>query len=276
MDSPRPVSISWRHPPLCVHDTFSLHTLDVLTHILKGFDYGELSSALIRRSEADVRRLLSQSRDHVLERGHHRHTPLHLSVCWPLGLRILFELANDTCVSIIDATDSAGHTPLQHAIYWANAESVALLLEQNATVSLEDTSVYVPFLDVERTRSKRRETYDLLTRVLVDRRTEMLRYALEHLPESELVRLNLRNMTFLRDTAFEVVGSFKRNLVRPPAIFKNIRPGSLYHARYMDDILAEALFNAGFDNIDSFWNGYTPLMIVDNFSFRRYSISNFA
>ncbi|KAF5497017.1 hypothetical protein CGCS363_v008060 [Colletotrichum siamense] len=236
------------------------------------FDYGELSSALIRRSEVEVRQLLGQSSEYMFERGHHEQTPLHISVYWPQGLAILFELAKDACASLIDATDSAGHTPLQYAIYWANTESVALFLEQNATVNLEDTSVYVPFLDVERTRERRKGTYDLLTRVLVDRRTEMLRHALEHLPESELIRLDLRNMTFLKDTAFEVVESFKLNLVRTPAIFENVRPGSLYHARYMDDILAEALFNAGFDSIDSFWNGYTPLMIVDNFSFRRYEI----
>ncbi|KAH0430481.1 hypothetical protein CcaCcLH18_07758 [Colletotrichum camelliae] len=244
------------------------------------FDYGELSSALIRRSEVDVRQLLGQSLEYMFERGHHKQTPLHISVYWPQGLAILLELAKDACASVIDATDSAGHTPLHYAIYWANAESVTLLLEQNATIDLENTSVYVPFLDVEHARARRKETYHLLTRVLVDRRTEMLRYALEHLPESELVRLNLRNMTFLKDTAFEVVESLKLNLVRLPAIFENVRPGSLYHARFMDDILAEAFFNVGFDNIDSLWNGYTPLMIVDNRSFRRclfqQSISNFA
>ncbi|KAL3304133.1 Ankyrin repeat protein [Colletotrichum asianum] len=224
------------------------------------FDYGELSSALIRRSEADVRRLLSQSRDHVLERGHHRHTPLHLSVCWPLGLRILFELANDTCVSIIDATDSAGLTPLKYAINWSQFESVAILLEHNSAINLEDISSYAPRF-VKRTKPEDKKICDLLAATLVARRTDMLQYALKHLPESEVAGFDLRKMSFLKENAYEVGQSLKSKTACLPASFKDVGPGSIYHQPFMGDLLAEALFEVGFESVDLRWNDCTPLMI---------------
>lgn len=240
------------------------------THIIKGFDYGELSSALIRRSEGDVRRLLGHSMEYIFEKGHHGQTPLHVSAYWPRGLAILFELANDACTSIIDATDSAGYTPLQFAIKWPNVESVAFLMKQNATIDLENMSVFIPQIDINHARPQWKGVCGLLTMALVPRRTEMLHYALENLPESEVVRLNLRNMKYLKDVAFEVRKSFKLYFGQPPAIFENVRPGSFYHGRYMDPILAQALLDAGFDNTDSLWKGYTPLMITPSRGLRHY------
>ncbi|KAF4814479.1 hypothetical protein CGCSCA5_v007872 [Colletotrichum siamense] len=196
-----------------------------LGDIWEGFEYGELSSALIRRSKSDVRRLLGQSVEYIFERGHGQQTPLHVATWWPQGLEILFELANEACVSILHATDDLGLTPLQYAISWPQPKSVALLLKENATLDFEDSSAYSPGNFAGDLRQHNKEVCRLLVAALLDRRTKMLQYALEHLPESEVVRFDLRNRSFLNGIAFEVGESIKLHTTRLPEIFKDVRPG---------------------------------------------------
>lgn len=216
---------------------------------------------MIQRSEANVRHLLGQSAEYIFEKGHGQQTPLHVATWWPPGLEILFELANEACVSILDATDNLGLTPLQYAISWPQPKSVALLLKENATLDFEDSSAYSPGNFAGDLGQHNKEVCRLLVAALLDRRTKMLQYALEHLPESEVVRFDLRNTSFLNGIAFEVGESIKLHTTRLPEIFKDVRPGSIYHWRYMGGILAETLFEAGFDDVHSRWNGCTPLMI---------------
>ncbi|EQB53193.1 hypothetical protein CGLO_07114 [Colletotrichum gloeosporioides Cg-14] len=170
-------------------------------------------------------------------------------------------MANEACASIIDAKDASGLTALQCAIYWPQVESVAFLMKQNATIHLEVPSTYVPYRTFDRTGIQHREVSNLLAAILVGHRTEMLQFAVENLPESEVVRLGLQNMTFLKETAFEVVESLKSLAVRLPEFYDHVVPGSIYHCPMMDDTLAKALFEAGFDSTDASYHGYTPLMI---------------
>lgn len=199
--------------------------------------------------------------EYVFEKGHHEQTPLHVSVFWPAGLTVLFEMANEACASIIDEKDASGLTVLQCAICWPQVESVAFLMKQNATIHLEIPSTYVPYRTFDRTGIQHREVSNLLAAILVGHRTEMLQFAVENLPESEVVRLGLQNMTFLKDTAFEVVESLKSLAVRLPELYAHVAPGSICHCLMMDDTLSEALFEAGFDSTDASYHGYTPLMI---------------
>ncbi|KAF4886425.1 hypothetical protein CGCF415_v002540 [Colletotrichum fructicola] len=138
-----------------------------------------------------------------------------------------------------------------------------MLLEKNATADLEDMSTYTTYDEASYGHYKLhdKEVCKVLVAALVDRRTKMLQYALEHLPESEVARFDLRNMSFLKETAFEVGESLKSCTAWVPADFVKVRPGSVYHSPFMTYILAEAMFQAGFHNTDSSWNGCTPLMM---------------
>ncbi|KAF4809396.1 hypothetical protein CGCTS75_v014768 [Colletotrichum tropicale] len=236
--------------------------------VLHCFDYGNLSSALIRGSETDVRRLLGQSTDYILEKGHQGQTPLHISAGWPLGLNILFELAGDACRSIINVVESTGIAPIDCAIHLHQAESIVILLKNNAAIDLEDPSVYLPTVWNGHARRQTKEVCDLLAVTLADRRKRLLHFALDQLPKSELVRLDLWNISMLQCNAFEVVQAMKSNGIQPLAVCGKVQRGSIYHSSFMDDTLTESLYEAGFDVVDLCWNGYTPLMIhrFDNLS----------
>ncbi|KAF5520111.1 hypothetical protein CGCA056_v008644 [Colletotrichum aenigma] len=189
------------------------------------FEYGELSSALIRRSEADVRRLLGQSSDYIYERGHQGQTPLHISAGWPQGLNILFELAGDLCRSIINTVESTGIAPINCAIHLHQTESIIILLKHGAAIDLEDTSVYFPTNRDGETDPQTKEVCDLLAATLANRRKELLQYALMQLAESDVVRFDLRDISMLQHNAFEVVETMKSKGIQLPVMCGSVRQG---------------------------------------------------
>ncbi|KAL0932910.1 uncharacterized protein CTRU02_211873 [Colletotrichum truncatum] len=197
----------------------------------------------------------------MFETGRYGQTPLHVAIFWPRGLELLFELAEDACHDIIDALDSTETSAITYAITLQQAESVTILLKKHATIDLENTACFFGHKFSNYLNAQSREVCEVLSKELAKRRTEMLHYALEHLPEKQATRLGLANMAMLQENAFDVVTELKNYGVPIPRQYKLIRRGSIYHTAFMSVNLAEALFESGFTNIDSIVDGYTPLMV---------------
>ncbi|WQF89797.1 Putative ankyrin repeat-containing domain superfamily [Colletotrichum destructivum] len=224
------------------------------------FEYGALFQALIQKSESDVRRLLLSSTDLVFERGHDNQTPLHVAVCWPRGLRLLFELVGLACDSIIDVPDSYGHSAIEFAIFLNQAESVRILLDHSAAVGLEDASLFIHSWMID--RIELRDVFGVLSNELGCRRKQLLSIALEHLPDTSISKLGLRSVSVIQNNAAEVINHLKLQLVDIPQFYQGARPGTVYHSPVMPVNLAESLFQAGFTEVDFLVDGYSPLMII--------------
>ncbi|UQC84391.1 uncharacterized protein CLUP02_09888 [Colletotrichum lupini] len=117
-----------------IYQCFSWH--------LDGFDYGALSSALFEKSEPALRRILMASSSIMIERCHNDQTPLHVAAYWPRGLQLLFELAGDACRQIIDLEDASQLTAIHSAVLLHQVDSVKLLLEQGASIDLENSAIF--------------------------------------------------------------------------------------------------------------------------------------
>ncbi|KAF4900976.1 hypothetical protein CGCF415_v009888 [Colletotrichum fructicola] len=235
---------------------------DLSNSLEEAFDYGELCCALFRKSEASVLQIMSTSPDHIFERGHHNQTPLHIAVYWPDGLRLLFELAQEACHDIIDEKDKTGLTAIQCAIAWQQAESVKLLLEKRATINLEDTRSFFTREALFPLGHHTTTVCEILAKELAKQRKSMRDYAFDQLPDKEVERFQLGRKMILQGEAHDVIGSLKAEGVRVPGEYDLVRPGSIYHSPVMTVTIAEALFQAGFCEVDLMWQGYTPLMVV--------------
>ncbi|KAF4830911.1 hypothetical protein CGCTS75_v005714 [Colletotrichum tropicale] len=205
---------------------------------------------------------MSTSPDHIFERGHHNQTPLHIAVYWPDGLILLFELAQEACHDIIDEKDKTGLTAIQCAIDWQQAESVKLFLEKGAIINLEDTENFFTREALFPLSHHTTTVCEILAKELAKQRKSMRDYAFDQLPDEEMERFQLGRKVMLQGEAYDVIGSLKAAGVWVPGEYKLVRPGSIYHSPVMTATIAEALFQAGFCEFDSMWQGYTPLMVV--------------
>ncbi|KAF0323008.1 ankyrin repeat protein [Colletotrichum asianum] len=213
---------------------------DLSNSLEEAFDYGELCCALFWKSEASVLQIMSTSPDHIFERGHHSQTPLHIAVYWPDGLRLLFELAQEACHGIIDEKDKTGLTAIQCAIAWQQAESVKLLLEKGGSINLEDTGNFLTREALFPLRHHTTTVSEILAKELAKQRKSMRDYAFDQLPDEELERFQLGRKVMLQGEAYDVIGCLKAEGVWVPGEYEL----------------------AGFCEVDSMWQGYTPLMVV--------------
>ncbi|KAK7438943.1 hypothetical protein Landi51_11364 [Colletotrichum acutatum] len=149
----------------------------------EGFDHGALSYALLQKSEPAIRSILSASPNSAAEQGDLGHTPLHVAVYWPRGLELLFELAKNACLKIIDAEDATGLTAIHSAILLHKVDSVKLLLDQGANVDLENTATFFGHPNAPEGYFQSQEVIDLLCDELAARRRQMLVFARRNLNE---------------------------------------------------------------------------------------------
>lgn len=134
----------------------------------------------------------------------------------------------------------------------ANAE-----IDLEETVNIEAASkgyTHLPQFD---------EIINFLCQTLAARRKQMLRLALERLPEHEICRLGLRGQIMLQDTAFETSEALRRQESHLTPLVCNVRPGSIYHSACISVNLARALLSVGFHNPNTDFRGFNPLMTAD-------------
>lgn len=226
---------------------------------------------MIQQSESGIRRLLSRSHSHILEKSRNLESPLHVATPWPRGVELLLRLGGETIETVIDAPNAFGESPLDYALRLSKLSSVQLLINANAEIDLETTP------SIETTRMKNwnlpqsDEVIEFLCQTLADRRKRMLWLALEWLPDYEISRLELEGQSMLQETAFEVSEALHQSRHSVPW-FRNVRPGSIYHSACLSLNVAQALFKVGFESPNTIFHGFTPLMTVDLYylTYRRY------
>lgn len=225
--------------------------------------YGALSCALARQCEPEVRRLLSRSHSYILENTRRGESPLHIATPWPKGVEILLDLGGEAIEDILDALNAFDESPLDYALQLGQPRSVQLLVDANAEIDLEET------LNMETTATRYTnlpqfdEIINILCQALAARREEMLGFALEWLPDHEISRLRLRDQIMLQDTAFETSEALLDQISYLPRCFGNVKPGSIYHSACLSMNLAQQLLSVGFQNPNTTFHGFTPLMTVD-------------
>ncbi len=88
--------------------------------------------AILRRSEKDVRHILATVPSSLTERNVYGQTPLHTSVGWSLGIKLLLEAGAQ---DIIDCMDSLGNCAFVYASGLSDLEGLELLLEAECFIS---------------------------------------------------------------------------------------------------------------------------------------------
>ena len=82
--------------------------------------------AVIKQSESDLRRALLISPQDINNANKFGQTALHLSIDWPLGMRILLDAGADT-----ECVDNTSQVPLQYAIARMLVDPICILSEAN-------------------------------------------------------------------------------------------------------------------------------------------------
>ncbi|KAI0006843.1 hypothetical protein F4779DRAFT_594791 [Xylariaceae sp. FL0662B] len=220
------------------------------------FECNALCFAVLNHCEFGVVRLLRRDRSLLLEPICWRFTPLHLAVNWPRGLSVLIEHGGSEVQSLINVTDSADRPVLYYAIEMGEIESVEILLKSEAHVA--DTTLKA--LDSIRDTARARKIMGILARTLAQRHRRLSELALRTLPTRDVDKLGLQEDVLLDDKALQVVQALKQRGISVPAVYDTIEPGSVYHRDYLTSAWAQALFDAGFVEVDSRLYGRTPLM----------------
>ncbi|PMD67703.1 uncharacterized protein K444DRAFT_606604 [Hyaloscypha bicolor E] len=105
----------------------------------ESFGIGPLSSAIRRRNEDDVLRILSKFPNSLMsEKTIWDQNPLHLAFDWPRGLRILL---NHGGSQLIKQPERQGHTPLAYSFHSTDLEAPHILL----STSLENKDDILQF-----------------------------------------------------------------------------------------------------------------------------------
>ncbi|TPX12915.1 uncharacterized protein E0L32_006795 [Thyridium curvatum] len=228
-----------------------------------GFGYGALSCALIQQSELDVRRLLSRSQSHILEKSRRMESPLHVATYWPRGVELLLQLGGEAVGGILNTPNAFNESPLDYALQLGQLSSVRPLVDAGTNIDLEGTFI-IECANIENWNATQfDEIITFLCQTLAERRKRMLCLALEWLPEHETCRLGLKNEDMLQSTAFEVSELFRQQRHHLYPLFENVRPGSIYHSGCLSRTLAQALLGVGFSSTNTTFHGFTPLMAVD-------------
>lgn len=209
-----------------------------------------------------MRRILRASKLPILGKAPSGETPLHLSVSWPRGAHLLFELGGNTTQSIIEVEDSDGATPLDYALSLRQHKTIQIILDEGSIIDLEDTQNIEVVYNVGHQRTQSEEVICLLSQRLAYRRTELTSFALGRLPQYEISRIGLRMGQMIQEEAFEVVETLQKLLIIIPEHIRGALPGTIYHSREMSVTLASELFKAGFERANLLFHGFSPLMTV--------------
>lgn len=232
--------------------------------------YGPLSRALIAESEIAVIKLLSESQTHLQELNNLGQTPLHVSACWPKGLELIFHLAHEPALAKLEFTDRFHRTALDYARAIRNPHSVEELLRHGARLDLEDT-FNIELLPTSLWSAQSSSVISILCYRLAQQRKGLCKLALEMLSLTEIGQFGLKPGQLVQDRADEIAQVINIRSNTFPGRYVPIQPGSVYHLSCMSALLVEALYQAGFDNTNTLFHGFSPLMTasLDCLNMRR-------
>ena len=221
--------------------------------------WGPLSIAVVRKSETEVLRILTNNPDAISEENERGQGPLHLSCNWPRGMSLL----QFGGTKVINRRDNLGFLPLYYACTVGCIETVRLLLEADSAFFSTGEFAYHGLGDVlQRAIAYHPDTLlPLLIPALVNRRNRLQQLAFKHLPEHLYNSLGICPDRILDKQAYQTYMALADNGVLVPASLTcSNRIQTVYH-NSLTPRSAEMLYEAGFLDIDGLdFRRVTPLM----------------
>ena len=229
----------------------------------------DISLAIVRKSEGDLRRALTVSPHKINETNSMGQTALHLAVEWPAGLYLLLEAGAD-----VDCRDSLLNSPLEYAIDRSLTEPLNALGHADCSL-FEDFDDGRSLVLLRAIRIEIREpgnaaaerVVDVLTDLVIQRRRRLCDLAIRTLPASELAYFyphGDHNSYLVDESALRLSSALEHHGIPIPSA---LDPGrdrvTVYHQIEGSSRVAERLWRAGFRDIDVRDSlGLTPLMVI--------------
>ena len=226
---------------------------------------GPLSSAVLRKSEQDVVRILRAKPSSIQELTRRGQTPMHLACSWPRGIQLLLDAGASYLVHQVDL---CGGLPITYSIKPFCLNAIQLLLDAGSALSspgwMVNSEEVLQILQYVDTKP------NFLLTTLQERRRKLLELAKLTLPAEAWADLDVPTDRLLDGRAAEIQRILiDADIEIPKSISVPRRRGTVYHAyvRYVKQ--ADQLWDAGFRDIDSpNDSGQTPIMDIQS----RYSL----
>ena len=233
----------------------------------------EISLAVVRKSEVNLRRALTRSPRAINETNTMGQTALHLAVDWPAGMHTLLEAGAD-----IDCKDYYMMSPLDYAVRRSLIEPIRMIGNADCSLfGLYGSSQHL-VLDGAVYREQRGQlkktpnaaaqgAVDLLVDLLIDRRQRLCDMAISTLPASDLAHFfphENHNSYLVDEHASQLLSALLYHGVPVPSA---LDPGrhrtTIYHQIQASSRVAERLWKGGFRDVDGKdSSGLTPLMYM--------------
>ena len=215
-------------------------------------------------------------------------TPLHLSVRWPKGIKILIDADAD----INAGYDQGWPPPIFYAAFWHAHESIRLLLEKDCCMHIEspprmmiDATTLLkyaiknenspdPYAKTRASIKDVRLTVEIIASALSTRRRSLENLAMIHLPQVSIMELGIRPDRVLDSKAGKAIEMLEMKKMSVPPSLRAIETEgqSVYHTGIMNLQQAELLWQSGFRDIDELdKSGLSPLMCAQ----QQYIFRNF-
>ena len=227
----------------------------------------EISLAVVRKSEIDLRRALTLSPHAINETNTMGQTALHLAVDWPAGMHTLLEAGAD-----IDCKDYYMMSPLDYAVRRSLVEPIHILVDAGRSLEyIFDGLVLKDAVRIEQEHlipdSAQENVVDLLVDLIIERRQRLGDLAIRTLPAWDLAHFfphGNHNSYLVDEHASQLFSELPYHGVPVPSA---LDPGrhrtTVYHHIQSSSRVAERLWKRGFRDIDGKNSlGLTPLMCM--------------
>jgi len=216
---------------------------------------GELSAAVLARSEAGVDRILKRHPCTKQEQNDLGQTPLHLSAGWLWGVNRLHEAE-----APVDAADRNGLRPIDYALTFDCPSTVEKLLKAGS--ALDDL-----WRVFDRIGGQQLESFSALVNALAGRRRELAALAKGVLSSTDYAMLVGSGVDLPDRTAYDLYQRITDcGISLRPALRVHRKHISVYHYNSHGTLTLEKLnilYDAGFHDVDTQDSkGATPLIIA--------------
>ncbi|KAI9685709.1 MAG: hypothetical protein M1822_004269 [Bathelium mastoideum] len=228
----------------------------------------ELSQAVLTRSPASVNSILRRYPESVNERNALGQTPLHLSILWPEGLRMMLDAG-----ASLDEPDTAGMTAVYYACTTFGIEQIEILSEANCQFgagvrllqfAMQQEVVLCRWafhnLDAIHLAAA---MVDKIAYLTAKRLRTLMGLVEEHLGISFRISLRSSEDGVLDYKAKAAVDLLETKLAVPEHLKNLTHPNAtIYHNIYLSSRQARSLWDAGFHDVDELnEEGLSPLML---------------
>ena len=219
--------------------------------------------AILRQSQKDVSQILERSQDALKERTFFGQTPLHLSYNWPIGIQLLFYHGAQ---AIIDLTDEYATPAYTYASTLDSSDCLKLLLEADCCLfpsepnkpEMRTTKAF----DTALSRGCA-EIGERIIESLSNRRARLTSLVMEKMMPNEAEEFIVNGTVRDGRSHDAYLSLIARGCIVPEALAGPTDGQSVYHTYHLSPQSAQALYNAGFHDVDLFNNdGLTPLMTL--------------